>query len=108
LAADDAEAGLGGGETHAKAGVFVVLGHVPETICLLVLVLEAISRDLAGEMRFLLFGDFRLRRKDLAEPFDDAADDLADAGLGDFVEIGLGAGGAAGDVDGVVDGEVAF
>jgi len=35
-------------------------------------------------------------------------DDLADAGLGDVVQFGLGAGGAAGDVDGVVDLEVAF
>ena len=49
-----------------------------------------------------------MRRQDLAKPFDDAADDLADAGLRDFVKIGLGAGAAAGDVDGVVDGEVAL
>jgi len=70
--------------------------------------LETISRDLAGEVGLLLFGHLRLRREDLAHPFGDAANDLADAGLGDLVEVGLRAGRTAGDVDGVVNLEVAF
>src|SRR5262245_56160930 len=69
--------------------------------------LETVSRDLAGQVNFLLFGNFGLGRNDLAQPFNDAADDLADAGLGDFVLFGLGVGGAADDVDIVVDVEVA-
>jgi hypothetical protein len=75
---------------------------------LLELALETVSRDLAGEMGFLLLGDFGLGWEDLAEPFGDTADDLADASLGDVVQVGLGASGTAGDVDGVVDLEVAF
>lgn len=107
-AADDAEAGLGGGEAHAESGVFGFLRHVPAARGLLELALETVSRDLAGEMGFLLLGDFGLGWEDLAEPFGDTADDLADASVGDVVQVGLGAGGTAGDVDGVVDLEVAF
>ena len=59
-------------------------------------------------MYLLLPGDLGLRRQDLAEPLDDAADDLADAGLGDFVLLGLRPRRAADDVDGFVDFEVAF
>jgi len=92
-AADDAEAGLSGGQADADARVFDVLRHVPESRHLLVLTLEAVGGDLAGEMRFLLLGDVGLGRKDLAEPFDDAANDLADAGLGDFPLISLAASG---------------
>jgi hypothetical protein len=106
--ADGPEAGLGGGEADAEASVFDVLGHVPEGGHLLVLVLEAVSRDLAGQVDFLFLGDLGLGRDDLAEPLDDVADDLADAGLGDLPFVGLGVGGAAGDVDGVVDFEVAL
>jgi hypothetical protein len=92
-AADDAEAGLSGGQADADSRVFDVLSHVPEGGHLLVLTLEAIGSDLAGEMRFLLLGDLGLGREDFAQPLDDAADDLADAGLGDFPLIGLAAGG---------------
>jgi hypothetical protein len=107
-AADDAKAGLGGGEADAEVGVFGFAGFGPELGGFFELVAEAISRDLAGEVRFLLFGDVGLRRENLGEPLNDAADDLADARLGDFVLGGLGVGGSAGDVDGFVDLEVAF
>ncbi len=80
-AADGAEASLSGGDSHAKARVFRLPGHVPEGRHLLVLMLKAVGGDLTGQMRFLLLGDLGLRREDLAEPLDDAADNLADAGL---------------------------
>lgn len=107
-AADDAEASLGDREPHAKASIFGRFGFIPEFCHLLQLVLKAIGCDLAGEMDFLFFGNFGLWGENIGEPLDDPADDLADARLGDVVFGGLGPGRAAGDVNGVIDFEIAL
>src|SRR5207248_3053296 len=86
-AADDAQTGLGGGQADANSRVFRVAGFLPEGRYFFQLMLKAVGSDLTSEIELLLFGDLGLWRKDLAQPLDDAADDLADAGLGDVVAV---------------------
>jgi hypothetical protein len=70
------------------------------------LIAEAISRDFASQLGLAVPGNIGLGREDVGKPFDNPADDLTDAGLGDVVFGRLGVGRGAGDVDGFVNFEI--
>jgi len=86
-AGDDAESGEGEDDAGLLAEVFGVAGAVEVALEELDLVLELIGGEVLGEAGFLLYFRFGLDRHRRDEPLGDGFDDLADAGLGDFVFI---------------------
>ena len=102
------EAGLRRREADAEAGVFQLAGFVPKRRGFFELVLKPAGGDLPGQVYFLLAGDLGLRRQHFAQPLDDAANDLANAGLGNLVFCRLRPGRGIADMDGLVDFEIAL
>jgi hypothetical protein len=106
-AGEDAEAGLGGDDTEELAVVFDFVAGVPDCLEVFELVLELVSREGLRESLLLVDLEIGFGGEALGNPVAGAADDLADAGLGDFVFFGEAAGGEVFDLIEAVDFEVA-
>jgi hypothetical protein len=107
-AGDGAESGEGEDDAGLLAAVFgVAAGAVEVVLEELELVLELVGGDVLGEAGFFFQLGVGFDGQGLGEPLGDAFDDLADAGLGDFVLFGEPPGGHVIDEVEAVDFEVA-
>ena len=92
-AGEDAEAGEGEDGAGLLAEILGIAGAVPVDLELLDLVLQPFGGEVLREAGFLLLLQLGFHGQGGGEPVVDVMDDLADAGLGEVVFVGEGAGG---------------